>query len=154
MHLRTLILGCLLCLSIHPASAIGQHAQLETLHWLIGTWQRVGLSDERSGEERWWLADNGELHGIGSSRRGDVVLFEERLRITMVDGTPVYIADVRGNEAPVEFRLVEIDDSGFVFENLGHDFPQRIAYRRDGERLHARVSAGERSLDFHFQRQP
>ena len=32
-----------------------------------------------------------------------------------------------------------IDEDSVVFENLGHDFPQRIVYRRDVDRLTARI---------------
>ena len=40
-----------------------------------------------------------------------------------------------------------IDASSVVFENLQHDFPQRIIYRRDGDRLCARVEGPASAAD-------
>jgi hypothetical protein len=50
-----------------------------------------------------------------------------------------------GGAAPVEFRMVEqiaLDDPTqiAVFENSSHDYPQRILYRREGNRLTATIS--------------
>jgi hypothetical protein len=37
--------------------------------------------------------------------------------------------------APTVFTSISLDDAGIVFENLQHDFPQRVAYRRNGDDL-------------------
>jgi hypothetical protein len=59
-----------------------------------------------------------------------------------------------GGKPPVEFRLKESGDRRVVFENPQHDFPRRILYWRDGERLVARIEgtiAGkERSEEWGF----
>ena len=45
--------------------------------------------------------------------------------------------------APTAFRLVEVSGQRAVFENPGHDFPQRIIYRREGDTLHARIEGNQ-----------
>lgn len=40
----------------------------------------------------------------------------------------------------VEFRQVQDDQRSVRFENLTHDFPQGIGYRRDGDALQAEIS--------------
>ena len=51
-----------------------------------------------------------------------------------------------------------VTDREARFENLEHDFPQRIIYRRDGDSLTGRiegVSMGkERAVDFPLKRVP
>jgi hypothetical protein len=42
--------------------------------------------------------------------------------------------------APVPFRLVRLDADAVVFENPQHDFPQRISYRHEPNRLIATIS--------------
>lgn len=130
-------------------------AELQRLHWLIGTWERVDLPEGREGREI-WSANRAEpgLSGRGIATRRDGSRFEEALQIVIHDGAVHYVADVPGNPAPVYFRLAEIGENSVVFANLAHNFPQVIAYRRDGDALLAQVSAGDRQIEFRFRRQP
>lgn len=147
--LATLLPGCVSGLAARGDSG----ANLQRMGWLDGTWQRTDLPTGRSGYEQ-WRRDGEGFVGRGVARRGSETVFEETLRIEMRDGAVVYVAEVAHNPAPVLFRLTRLDDDGFVFENPAHDFPQVIAYRRDGDRLHVRVSAGGKASEFHFRRRP
>ena len=55
---------------------------------------------------------------------------------------------------PVGFRLVASDGTSATFENPAHDFPQRIQYRRDGDRLVATISArdGSNAMSWTYRR--
>ncbi|WP_202840908.1 DUF6265 family protein [Luteimonas saliphila] len=147
-----LLLACILLASLVPPSAVANtDARIEALGWLLGQWRRTGLPEGRTGHERWEPAGSG-LAGVGALQRDGATVFEEQLRIE-ADGREVfYVADVPGNAAPVRFRLVEQSESAVAFENPGHDFPQRIAYRRDGERLRATISGDGREASFAFER--
>lgn len=129
-------------------------ATLDRMAWLAGTWQRTGLPAGESGYERWTRDGTQGFTGVGVSKRGDKTIFEEKLRIMAKDGDIYYVADTPQNPQPVHFKLTGFSDTGFVFENPAHDFPQKIAYRREGNRLHARVSAGDKAQDFEFERKP
>ena len=48
-------------------------------------------------------------------------------------------ASPQGRHPPTGFALVESGPRRAVFENPGHDFPQRIVYERTGDRLDARI---------------
>ncbi len=129
------------------------HNELSRMHWLVGDWERTDLPAGRSGGESWqMLTDEPGLVGRGTSQRSDGSRFTEQLRIVVADGVLHYVADVPGNPAPVRFRLVALDDDGFAFENPEHDFPKRIAYRRDGEGMSAQISDGDRVITFRFRR--
>lgn len=52
-----------------------------------------------------------------------------------------------GGRPATAFALKSIDASSVVFENLQHDFPQRIMYRRAGGRLCARVEGSATAAD-------
>jgi len=144
--LAGLLTGC----ASSPAR-VDPAATLQRMQWLAGTWQRTDLPDGRSGYERWTPDDDG-LSGVGVAMHGSDIVFEETLRIELRDGAVVYIAEVAHNPAPVVFRLARIDADGFVFENPAHDFPKVIAYRREGDHLRVRVSAGEKASEFAFRR--
>jgi len=58
---------------------------------------------------------------------------------------------------PVVFKLTKNSDNEAVFENLQHDFPQRIIYRRESaDALFARVEGSEKgvnkAIDFRYKR--
>jgi hypothetical protein len=52
--------------------------------------------------------------------------------------------------------LVKSSPGELTFENLQHDFPQRIIYRVDGRKLHARIEGTKdgktRGVDFPYTR--
>ena len=49
-----------------------------------------------------------------------------------------YFGSPRG-APPTAFRLVSQEGTRAVFENLAHDFPQRIIYTRTGDAMTARI---------------
>ncbi|WP_312914106.1 DUF6265 family protein [Stenotrophomonas sp.] len=147
--MRRSLLG--LILLVGAASAVtAAAAELASLDWLLGNWQRTGMAAGTSGAEH-WRRQADVLEGEGRSYRQGELRFQERLRIIDEGGQLYYVADVAGNPAPIRFALVAQGVQSVVFENLQHDFPQRIAYQRNGRRLTATVSAGERVQVFAFE---
>jgi hypothetical protein len=116
-------------------------ATVAELGWMSGRWQT-----ETAGawtEEAWLPPRAGMMLGLSRTGRGDRTGEFEFLRVEAgEDGVPVYWASPGGG-APVGFRLVESDAHSAVFENRTHDYPQRIAYRRDGASLIATISAAD-----------
>lgn len=150
MRRLLLWLAVLACLSSAVAASAASAAELSSLDWLLGSWQRTGMAAGMSGEEH-WRRQADVLEGEGRSYRQGELRFQERLRIVNDGGHLYYVADVAGNPAPVRFALVEQGRDSVVFENPKHDFPQRIAYQRNGRQLTATVSAGERVQVFQFE---
>jgi hypothetical protein len=152
---QMLLLLSLLLIGV-PAGIRAEEAatQLRQMAWLEGTWRRIDLPEGQSGFERWTYDATQGLTGVGVSERNGKPVFEEKLSIVTVNGTIHYVADVPENSEPVHFALTELSDHGFAFENPAHDFPKKIAYRRNGDRLHAKVSAGDKAMEFVFEREP
>jgi hypothetical protein len=106
------------------------------LAWMAGHW-----SGEAAGtrtEELWTAPDGGLLLGLHRDVTASGRTFFEFLRIEESDSGLVYVAQPLGRP-PVRFPLLRSGDSEVVFENPGHDFPQRIVYSREGDALRARV---------------
>ena len=100
--------------------------------WLRGSWR---LESGRARiEEHWTAADGGIMVGMGKSVSAKGKVSFEFLRIAEADGKLAYLA-MPGGRPPTTFPLKSIDASRVVFENLQHDFPQRISYWRAGEKL-------------------
>lgn len=69
--------------------------------------------------------------GMSRTVAGGVVRETEQLRIEVRGGKPTYVAAPSG-QATTAFAATEATAAGVTFENLDHDFPKRIRYRRVG----------------------
>ena len=104
--------------------------------WMTGSW-RAQLGPAQV-EEHWTTADGGLMLGTNRTVGPKGKTSFEFLRIQEKDGKLAYVAQPGGNPATI-FPMKSLTKSRVVFENLKHDFPQRVIYWRDGERLCARV---------------
>jgi hypothetical protein len=127
-------------------------ASVDDLGWLAGDW--VSERDGRWTEESWTAPRGGVMLGHSRSGRGEVLREYEFIRIARGDdGAISYIAMPQGG-APVAFALVRHDRASATFENAAHDYPQRIAYVRDGDTLTATISAidGSKARSWTYRR--
>jgi hypothetical protein len=125
-------------------------AQTQTaadLGWLAGCW--MGTSGQGVYEEQWMSPGGGMLIGMSRTVRGDRTVAYEFLRIEAREGRLAYVARPSG-QAEAAFPLVKVSAWEAVFENLAHDFPQRIMYARTGGALRVRVESaeGKKGQDF------
>lgn len=132
----------------------GQASSLEQLGWMAGCWERT--ASERWLEEQWMSPRGDMMLGMSRTVRGDRVSEHEALRIEKRDGRLVYVARPSG-QAVAEFESTGVSDTLAVFENLEHDFPQRILYRRGGRdslfvRIEGRRGEEMRGVDFRMAR--
>lgn len=111
--------------------------------WMAGSW-----TGERNGtvmEEHWTTAGGGVMLGMHRDVRSGRASFEF-LRIEKTSDSLVYQA-MPGGRPATPFPLKSATESRVVFENLEHDYPQRIIYWRDGDRLCARTEGTIRGRD-------
>lgn len=93
--------------------------------------------------------------GSGRTVDGARTIHREQMFIEVRGDEIVYVVTT-GDDPRVEFRLVRASDQEAVFENLGHDFPQRITYQRSGEELRAWIEnpAEGRRMEWSWTRSP
>ena len=121
---------CFVVLSILAASLVTVAAQqIQRLSWLAGCWEAV--SSERTVEEHWMAPRGGNMVGVGRTVRGDTLVEFELVVIREQGDQLAYEAHPSGQPSAV-FLSRTLTDSTVVFENLEHDFPQRIGYQRKG----------------------
>jgi hypothetical protein len=63
----------------------------------------------------------------------------ETMRIEQNGSDVIFYARPRSNKEETAFKAIRMGASEVVFENKQHDFPQRVIYRRDGDKLFARI---------------
>jgi hypothetical protein len=107
-------------------------AQIQRVAWLAGCWSLSG--GERIVDEQWMAPRVASMQGMSRTVRGDklvayeFVILRERGELLDYEVSP-------SGQARTVFTSTSITDSSVVFENLQHDFPQRVAYRRNGDQL-------------------
>jgi hypothetical protein len=104
--------------------------------WMAGSWG--GTVDGVKMEEHWSTADGNVMIGMHRDVQPGGKASFEFLRIERAGDKVTYLA-MPGGRPATPFPLKTATASRVVFENLKHDFPQRIIYWRDGDRLCARV---------------
>lgn len=128
---------------------------LDALVWLAGCWTREGA--EAGSVEAWLPPAGGSMLGMARSIRQGRMVEHEFLRLHVdAQGRVVYTASP-SRQATTDFVATEVGEGTARFENLAHDFPQRIVYARDGdERLTVRIEGEHdgrtRGIDFRFRR--
>jgi len=135
--LALLLAGLALPANAAPESAASpERRTAEDLSWLTGCWR----FDRAGGytEEYWMAPAGGAMLGISRTIRNGRMTEHEFVAIREVDGVLSYVAKPSG-QADAAFAAVTISPTEAVFENLAHDFPQRIIYRKTPSGLTARV---------------
>lgn len=114
--------------------------------WLIGSW--LQNNDSLITHEIW--KENGQQfsgHGF-IVFKGDTV-WEERMKIHLLDTTWTLTVTTPSNNDQVSFQIKSWTDSSFIATNFLHDFPKRIEYYFDGK-LNANVSGDKKLLEYRF----
>jgi Domain of unknown function (DUF6265) len=122
------------------------------LDWLEGIWTRSNMKPGRMARESWQKVSPTEWKGLGVNMKGADTIFVEKLRIVIKEETIYYVADIAENKVPVYFKLTVVTDTSFVCENLQHDFPKKIAYQKDGNKIKATISGDDKSIDYFFEK--
>lgn len=123
-----------------------QSATVESLSWMAGCWELSVPQRQMTIAEHWMKPAGGTLIGMSRtvrSRKVTTVSFEF-LRIVTTDAGIDYVAKPSSSKEETAFKLARSSATEVVFENLAHDFPQRIIYKNqppDG--LFARVEANQ-----------
>ncbi|AQR75263.1 DUF6265 family protein [Sphingomonas sp. LM7] len=129
-------------------------ARQPDLGWLAGHW----CTEPKNGTvicDSWAPMDKGVMHGKNISRTGGTVRTNETMTITVDELGMVFHAEP-ANQAPGDFRMATFDPAArsVTFEERSHDYPQRVRYRREGEKLLAEISMldGSKAVRWTFHR--
>jgi hypothetical protein len=142
MRRRLFALSILLLLSTSAlAQGVPKKPSVDDLAWMSGCWKQSRGTDMYTIEQ--WTRPAGMMLGTARSYREGKMTSYEFLRIIEKDGDIFYVA-IPSGQKEAYFKLTSIKAGEAVFENPEHDFPQKIAYRKEGkDGMRARVEATE-----------
>lgn len=145
----------LLIMSSSAAFTQTSKPTINDLSWLAGCWEGNLRGSELN--EQWMKPAGGTMLGMGRTVAGGKVREYEFLQIREeADGTINYIAKPSG-QAEASFKLKQLQNNEVIFENVEHDFPQRIIYRlqSDGSlfaRIEGKSNGKARGFDYPMKR--
>jgi hypothetical protein len=124
-----LLSGSILLSSIFLLSACSttEETEINSLKWMLGKWQ--SSTEEGILYEEWKKVNDSTYsgHAYAITPEGDTT-FSETAEITKNNGAITYSVTVN-EESTTDFALVDNQERA-VFENVDHDFPQRIIYQK------------------------
>ncbi len=111
---------------------------LASLSWLPGCWAQEG--SEPGTIEQWMPLAGGTYLGMSRTIRGGKTATFEFLQIRHDANAQIVYVALPSGQQPTNFTAKSVSSTEVVFENLQHDFPQRIIYRSlSADRLSARI---------------
>jgi hypothetical protein len=132
-----------------PAPTVG----IDQVKWLAGCWESTDPA--RGIEEQWMAPRGGTMLGAGRTVRDGRLIEYELVLIKEDGGRLAYEAHPSGQPSAV-FPSKEVGPSRVVFENLEHDFPQRVGYELSGEGVNAWIegtaNGKTKHIDFPYRR--
>jgi hypothetical protein len=158
-YFKTLISSSLLSLAAFSFSGCNNHPEQENktgnaptdpakaepaltnLHWLNGKWQQI--TKEGIIFENWQLEADGSMTGSSGFIKGKDTMTGESILLVQKGNDVLYIPTVKGqnNDEPIPFTLSVSTADSFVFVNPGHDYPNKIVYKKfNGDSMAATIS--------------
>jgi hypothetical protein len=120
--------------------------------FLQGTWK----IENKEEYEHWDKLNENSLKGFSYKLKDGKLMVSEYLDITKANKEVIYTATVlKQNEGKgIHFTLIKADSS-YTFENLNHDFPKRIVYKRlNDTEVYVQVSDGkQKGFAYKLQKQ-
>ncbi|WP_228412782.1 DUF6265 family protein [Chryseobacterium sp. G0162] len=121
--------------------------------WLTGKWKR---SNEKAGKEtfeNWNKISPTEYAGIGFTiQKGDTIS-KENMKLLHSNGKWSLFVKTPKEKQPIEFKMTESKSNEFICINDSLDFPKRIQYGLEGQKLKAIISNNEMKIPFEFEKE-
>ncbi len=106
--------------------------------------------------EQWQKQNDSTLSNKSFKVNGADTTMLEQVMLNFQNGSVTYNPTLPDQEA-VSFKLVEIKDGQYIFENKTHDFPQRIIYKIDKNQLAVTINGntpkGFKEIPYLFTRE-
>jgi len=102
--------------------------KIKTAHWLLGSWEFK--STDGNLYENWKKMNDSTLQGQSYFVKAKDTLHFETVTLQQKGEELTYLTTILGqnNDKPISFVLTETTDKQLIFENITHDYPQKIIY--------------------------
>ncbi|MEQ1606537.1 MAG: DUF6265 family protein [Pyrinomonadaceae bacterium] len=129
MRFRLIVMLGVMPLLVFSLSIAAQEAKpdISSLSWLTGCWEMN--NNGRVTTESWGRATKNLIIGTSQTVKDGKSVSFEFLRVVDNGHGMIYVAKPADAKTETAFMVSKTGDREVVFENLKHDFPQRIIYK-------------------------
>lgn len=127
-------------------------AEIQNFDWLIGKWKRNNEEEGKETFENWKKISKTEYYGIGFTMQNGDTIKQEKIKIVKSNGKWNLIVKVPEETESITFKMAKIETEKFTCTNDSLDFPKRIEYWKNGDKINALVSGDELEIPFEFER--
>lgn len=124
----------------------------ENFDWLNGKWKRLNNEAGKETFENWTKISPKEYSGIGFTMQKEDTVSQEKMNIIEKDGKWILLVKMPNEKEPTKFKNAELKNNEFVFVNDSIDFPKKIKYWIEGEKIKASVSNEKMEIPFEFEK--
>lgn len=124
--------------------------ETEQLDWLVGKWKRTNEEAGKETFENWDKINESEYSGIGFTLQGSDTISQELMQIIKSNGKWALFVKTAKEKEATKFELAELLNNQFTFINDSIDFPNKIHYKFENEKIHAVISNSQLEIPFEF----
>ncbi|MEL4308954.1 hypothetical protein JMA43_12700 [Joostella sp. CR20] len=124
----------------------------ENFDWLLGKWQRVNEKEGRQTFEKWTKISNSKYTGIGFTMQDGDTVKREKIHLVEIDKQWSLAVEVLEEPQLTIFKMTNYTSTTFTCTNDSIEFPNKIKYWKEGDRLKAMVSNAEIEISFEFKK--
>ena len=110
---------------------------------MAGCWENRDPTKGLLISEQWMSPAGTSILGMGRTVKNGKTVGFEFMRIEQTPDGISFIARPHENKEETAFRLKSSTQNEVVFENLEHDFPQRVIYKLLGTKLVGRIEGNQ-----------
>lgn len=124
----------------------------KSFDWLLGDWERLHEKEGKRTFEFWKKINTNEYAGIGFTMKDKDTIWQETMRLVDTDGNWNLLVKAPEDSKPTLFKMTNHNDNEFTCENKEIEFPNKIKYWKNGNKMNALVSNAEMEIPFEFEK--
>ena len=132
--------------AVEPANAA------VSFDWLLGKWKRTNDKAGKETFENWQKNDANEYIGFGFTLQDQDTIQQEKMRLISLNDHWSLEVQPQDEPQPISFLMTSYNDHEFTCEKKDRDFPNKIKYWKNGDKLNAMVSGSDLKIPFEFER--
>lgn len=126
---------------------------IENFDWLTGKWKRLNEEAGKETFENWNKINPNEYSGIGFTIKNGDTISQEKIKLIKSSGKWTLLVKAPDEKQPIKFKMLEQKiPTEITFINDSIDFPKRVQYWSEGEKLKAKVSNNKIQIPFEFEK--
>ncbi|MCW5518780.1 hypothetical protein J1N09_02950 [Aureitalea sp. L0-47] len=126
--------------------------ETENFDWLLGKWKRLNEEAGKETFENWEKINENEYSGIGFTMQNGDTIKQENIRLIKSNEKWNLIVKVPEETESTAFTGISHNKNEFTCQNNEIDFPNKIKYWKNGDKINATVSNTEFEIQFEFEK--